>query len=245
MTVWTKDVTDLVEGALLAGYAKPWVKGDTRIDLTTGAQSYWDGTQWGAPLNLNGYLWKSDGSGLPTLVTPTGAVVIKVNNTSGDLVLGVTGLTVNVNPALVLKAAISNYNNLVTAGQGVPPIYAATSQKNESATDATALSYTPPAQVGVYRVRGILDVSASSTGVVAISLTWKDANGTTHTATAITLYKKGVVAGSLGPTVAAGDTWDFDETISIDASATAVVVGFTLTSGTVTLKLSATVERLV
>lgn len=43
MTKWTKDTTDLFEAVLSW---KPWAKGDVRLDLTTGIEAYWDGSQW-------------------------------------------------------------------------------------------------------------------------------------------------------------------------------------------------------
>jgi hypothetical protein len=140
---------------------------------------------------------------------------------------------------------ISKYGQVTTAGQGVPPVYGATSQKAESSADANVLTVTPPATVGTYRLSFVLDVSAATAAILGWTATWKDSNGNAVAPTNLSLEQSGIAAPALTFTLgAAGNLyghWD----INTDASATAIVIKLTLVSGTFTAKASATIERLI
>lgn len=139
---------------------------------------------------------------------------------------------------------VTSYNGTATAGQGTAPIYGATLQKSESAADTNVLTFTPPAATGQYRINFSMSVSASASGVLGWTCTWKDSNGAAQAPTNLSLLKSGTAAPALTFTATANDTYSGTLIIDTDTSATNIVVKLTLGSGTFTAKVSASIERL-
>lgn len=123
--------------------------------------------------------------------------------------------------------------------------YAATSQKAESAADASVLSFIPPAVAGSYRLRFVMSVSAANAATLGWTATWKDSNGNAQTPTNLALFQEGTALPALTfTTSAAGDYYGYAD-IDIDASATSIVVKLTFTGTSFAAKVSATIERLI
>lgn len=138
---------------------------------------------------------------------------------------------------------ITKYAGAVTAGNGVSSISAITSQKTESAADATLLTFTPPAVAGSYRVRFVLSISAANAAVVGWAITYHDSNGTAQAPTNLSLLQLGTALPALTFTTSTTNVYSGEVNIDIDNSATNIVVKFTLGSGTITAKATATIER--
>jgi hypothetical protein len=122
---------------------------------------------------------------------------------------------------------------------------ASTLQKSETgAADANVLTYTPPASAGCYLLSMSLDVSASTAGICGWTATWTDSNGHAQAPTNIIMFASGILAGGLTLTVAANGQYFGSCPISIDNSATNIVIKFTYTSGTLAALITATIQRL-
>lgn len=177
-------------------------------------------------------------SSTPTLtsLTTTGAIV--AGTTIGAASLSTTGF-------ISIGSTITSYNGETTAGNGVASVVAATSQKSESALDNNVLTFTPPALAGTYRVSFVLSVSAASSAVLGWTGTWTDSNGNAQTPTNFNLFQVGTASGALTFTTSAAGNYYGHVVIDVNSSATPVVIKFTLASGTITAKASATVERII
>jgi hypothetical protein len=176
----------------------------------------------------------------------TGATPL-VNQTISPNVAGANDLGTSALPwgNLYLNALIPKYNSITTAGNGISSIYGATSQKAEAAADASVLTFTPPAIVGSYRLRFVLSISAAASAVVGWTATWTDSNGSARAPANLSLFLEGTAAPALTFTTSSVGNYYGDATIDINNSATAIVIKFTLASGTITAKASATIERLI
>lgn len=141
---------------------------------------------------------------------------------------------------------ISKYGKIATAGNGIASILSpVTSQKSETTADANVLTVTPPAVAGKYRVSFSLDVSAAAAAVLGWTITYKDSNGNAVAPTNLALTQLGAAAPALTFTTSVVSNYSGSVDITVDASATNIVVKFTLASGTITAKASATIERLI
>jgi hypothetical protein len=139
---------------------------------------------------------------------------------------------------------IVTYNGVNTAGLGVPAIYGAISQVNVTSTaNASLLSYTPPAQAGTYRVLLAVTVSSATSGVVSLTLTWKNAYSVSESAIAILLFQNQVATPATSFTTSAAGYYAGDQVIDIDNSQTPIVLGW-VGGGTITAKVSATIEQM-
>lgn len=156
--------------------------------------------------------------------------------------IGASGATRPRNLYLAGKA--TQYNAITTAGNGLASIYGATSQKVESAADANVLTFTPPAVAGTYRLSFVLSVSAAASAVVGWTATWKDSNGAAQSPANLSFIQSGTAGPALTFTTSAASNYYGEAHVDTDASATAIVIKFTLASGTVTAKASATIERI-
>lgn len=170
-------------------------------------------------------------------------------NTNKALVLTASGGS-TANYALEITAGefrtastITFYDNKATAGEGVAPIYGSTKQRTESAADANVLTVTPIAATGTYRLTFTLDISAANTATLGWTATWKDSNGTAQAPTNLNLTKNGATS-ALTYAATAGDTYSGTANISIDNSATNIVIQLTFAGTSFTGKASATIERL-
>jgi hypothetical protein len=138
---------------------------------------------------------------------------------------------------------LSKYNNIATAGQGVAPIYQATSQKAESAADTNVLTLTPAAIAGTYRVRFTLSLSAANAATLGWTATWKDSNGNAQSPTNLALSQTGVAAPALTFTTSSAGNYYGDLTIDVDNSATNIVIKLTFSGTSFAGKASATIEE--
>lgn len=181
------------------------------------------------------YVWGDSGNTRP-------AATFDANgNSIAETILGNLQLTTN---GTTTAATITKYNNISTAGQGVPPIYGSTLQRTETGADTNVLTFTPPAATGTYRLRFLLSVSAASAAVLGWTATWKDANGNSQAPTNLSLTQSGVAVPALTFTLAASGDLYGEADIDTDNSATAIVIKLTFTGTSFTGKASATVERL-
>jgi hypothetical protein len=154
--------------------------------------------------------------------------------------------TLNDNGNLdLLVGKITTYGALTTAGNGVSSIVASTSQKAETAADASVLSFTPPASAGSYRIRFVLSLSAANAATLGWTATWKDSNGTAQTPTNLALSQSGVAAPALTFTTSVAGNYFGELLIDTDASATAVVVKLTFSGTSFAGKATATIEKIV
>lgn len=165
-------------------------------------------------------------------------------NTGGNLQFGSSQvpfvLATNDYAAFVYDDA-DNLWNLLSYSHG--PTVAKTLQKTESAADAALLTFTPPAVAGSYRISFDLSVSAAASAVLGWTASWKDANGTAQAPTNILLSQ--ITSQATTFTTSAAGVYSGALDIGIDNSATAIVIKFTLASGTITAKASAMIERLI
>lgn len=151
-------------------------------------------------------------------------------------------LNTNEYAAFVFDDA-DNLWNLLSCSRG--PIVAKTLQKAEAAADAALLTFTPPAAAGTYRLRFTLSISAAASAVVGWTATWTDSNGSARTPTNLSLFLEGTAAPALTITTSSVGNYYGDATIDINNAAANIVIKFTLASGTITAKSSATIERLI
>jgi hypothetical protein len=141
-------------------------------------------------------------------------------------------------------AKVLQYNNIATAGLGVPAIYASYSTTGNIGAVTNAINYTPLATAGRYRLNIIVNVTAWTTPAsFTIVVTYKDDSGNARTETLQ------VVRGSTGAAalaVTAVDRWYAEIPIfAIDNSATAITVSTTGTfTGSPVYNLSAVLEQL-
>lgn len=143
---------------------------------------------------------------------------------------------------LDVGAKVTKYNNIATAGEGVPAIYSEAITSTQTA-NATILTYAPPATAGRYAVSGVITTtSATNTGTVQLTLDYKDSQGTAHTADIIPLTN----AAGTTATTQTGASKEFHATpwcFTIDNSATNIVVKVVVT-GTVSYTGSAHIEQI-
>lgn len=139
---------------------------------------------------------------------------------------------------------ITRYVDWPTAGKGVPPIYAVTSQKSEAAADTSVLTLTPPAEVGTYRVNFVMSLSAATSATIGWTMTWKDSNGAAQSPTNLSLIQSGTAAPALTFTTSAAGNYHGTAVIDVDNSATAIVVKTTFSGTSFAGKASATIERI-
>lgn len=101
---------------------------------------------------------------------------------SGTKAIFGTGLPVTIGNK------IANYNNINTAGLGVPAIYSAPAISATQTANFTVATYTPPAAAGQYEAQCVVTTtSATNTGTVQVTLDYTDSQGTVHTGDVIPL----------------------------------------------------------
>jgi hypothetical protein len=191
-----------------------------------------------------------------TAGTHTGAVVGNVTGNVTGALNGTVGATTPNTGAFTTLACgtaktnfsstglITRYVDWPTAGKGVPPIYAVTSQKSETAADTSVLTLTPPAEVGTYRVNFVMSLSAATSATIGWTMTWKDSNGTAQSPTNLSLIQSGTAAPALTFTTSAAGNYHGTAIIDVDSSATAIVVKTTFSGTSFAGKASATIERI-
>lgn len=139
---------------------------------------------------------------------------------------------------------ISLYNNIATAGMGVPYVVASSTATGLTGADTNRINYTPPAVAGRYRIGGIVNVTAWTTPAsFTVALTYKDDSGNARTDTAF------LTRGSTGASAAAVtavDRWYYEfPCVAINNGATAITVSTTGTfTGSPVYNHSVNVEQL-
>jgi hypothetical protein len=139
--------------------------------------------------------------------------------------------------------SISRYNNIVTAGVGVVPIFGSTLQKAETGTaDANVLTYTPPATAGSYRINVSADVSSATSGVIGFTLSYTDSNGNALTNVAISIFQTAAAAPALTFTTSVVSRYYGTVVININNAAAGIIVKW-VGGGTTAAKVSALIEQ--
>lgn len=146
-----------------------------------------------------------------------------------------------------LTGKFTTYNNVTTAGTGLPIITGESGVSATKTADFTALSYTPPATAGRYRVEQVITTtSGTNTGSFQCTVDYVDSRGTTHTADLMPMVNQtGLWATALPVVAGASKEWHCGPTyITINNSATAIVLKVDVTTGTVNYTVAASVEQL-
>lgn len=146
-----------------------------------------------------------------------------------------------------LAGKFTTYNNITTAGTGLPIITGESGVSATKTADFTALSYTPPATAGRYRVEQVITTtSGTNTGSFQCTVGYVDSQGTTHTADLMPMVNQtGLWATALPVVAGASKEWHCGPTyITINNSATAIVLKVDVTTGTVNYTVAASVEQL-
>lgn len=146
-----------------------------------------------------------------------------------------------------LAGKFTTYNNITTAGTGLPIITGESGVSATKTADFTALSYTPPATAGRYRVEQVITTtSGTNTGSFQCTVDYVDSQGTTHTADLMPMVNQtGLWATALPVVAGASKEWHCGPTyITINNSATAIVLKVDVTTGTVNYTVAASVEQL-
>lgn len=146
-----------------------------------------------------------------------------------------------------LAGKFTTYNNITTAGTGLPIITGESGVSATKTADFTALSYTPPATAGRYRVEQVITTtSGTNTGSFQCTVDYVDSRGTTHTADLMPMVNQtGLWATALPVVAGASKEWHCGPTyITINNSATAIVLKVDVTTGTVNYTVAASVEQL-
>jgi len=146
-----------------------------------------------------------------------------------------------------LTGKFTTYNNVTTAGTGLPIITGESGVSATKTADFTALSYTPPATAGRYRVEQVITTtSGTNTGSFQCTVDYVDSQGTTHTADLMPMVNQtGLWATALPVVAGASKEWHCGPTyITINNSATAIVLKVDVTTGTVNYTVAASVEQL-
>jgi hypothetical protein len=176
-----------------------------------------------------------------------------VNPTTGNVnsfnlhIQPISGGLLNGTDSITLSSSglISTYNSTTTAGQGISWIPCSTSQKTETAADASLLTCPILAQAGSYRIRFVMSVSAANAATLGWTATWIDSNGNAQIPTNLALTQSGVAAPALTFTTSvAGDYYGYAD-IDVNNAGTSPVVKLTFTGTSFTAKVSATVERII
>lgn len=140
---------------------------------------------------------------------------------------------------IVMSDEVTQYNNVATAGLGVPAIYAAGSSTAQTG-NVTGLATFTPAADGDFEVSESINVTAYTAGTLAGTVTYKDEGGTSRTLT----LNFSSVGGTLGTTVGAAGAYE-GVSLHIRAQAsTAIVYQVTGTAFTGTYNVRACTRQL-
>lgn len=138
----------------------------------------------------------------------------------------------------------TTYNNVATAGLGMPALYAQPAISATKTGNFTVLTYTPPATAGVYRVgAAITTTSSTNTGTLQCTLDYTDSQGTAHTADVIPIEG---AAGTYGTTATAAASKEFHcapTEFTVNNAAAAVTLKVVIV-GAVSYTVTGTIEQL-
>lgn len=164
------------------------------------------------------------------------------NNTSD---LGIAGQQFRNLP---LAGTLTEISDIATAGMGCAAIRAEGISATKTA-NFTAVSYTPPATAGRYRVSAVITTTSSTnTGTLQMTVDYVDSQGTTHTADVIPAQLvSGTTSGyDADGTVTSATSKEFafgTKNISINNAATAIAIKVVIT-GTVSYTVAHCLEQL-
>lgn len=138
----------------------------------------------------------------------------------------------------------TTYNNIATAGLGLPTIYGESGVSATKTANFTALSYTPPATAGRYRASALITTTSSTnTGTLQCTVDYVDSQGTTHTGDIMPIHGAAGTVAASQTSVASKEFHCGTPEFSINNAATAIVVKVVIT-GTVSYTVAATVEQI-
>jgi hypothetical protein len=210
VTAGTEVIFKLAESARVGGLG-----GSTPIAINYGHLRF-DVASMGGNANTY-YMARGGGSTLASNV-PSGAV-----------------LQFSVNNVIALEVAaggIDRYNNIATAGTGVPAIYGSYSTTGNTGAVSNAINFTPQGVASRYRLSWSIDVTTATSHNFHLVGTWKDASGIARSQTLGGSDPAGnaLVAGAITNAIGAGVYYG-SVVFSIDNSATAITIS---TAGTFT-----------
>lgn len=134
--------------------------------------------------------------------------------------------------ALVPK--FTSYNNITTAGQGVPSIYAAASVTAQTTAAASIAAYTTPNAIGDYEVSANVLVTTATTHNFTTQCTYTDDGGTARTVT-LPLRLVGDTTAITAQVTAANGAVPYNGVpLHIRCKATSVITILTQAAGTYT-----------
>lgn len=136
----------------------------------------------------------------------------------------------------------STYNNITTAGTGIPYIIGSAATGSVSSTQTNLINYTPPASAGSYRLCYVIaNTSGTNTGTTTLTIAYTSAAGVAQSFTPPIAQEGSAIL----LTAATGASKDFDGCtyFSINNAAAAITATFTV-SGTVATFINASLEQL-
>jgi hypothetical protein len=134
------------------------------------------------------------------------------------------------------------YQNIVTAGWGIPVIYGSGRVTAQTAAAASVATYTNTAADGSFNVYANVNVTASATFSFSMTVTYTDESNTGRTATMSFQSVAGVISTTLTNTGGTGPYSGVTLPIRCKAS-TAITVSTTGTFTSVTYNAEATITR--
>jgi len=138
----------------------------------------------------------------------------------------------------------TTYNNIATAGIGLVPVYGETAPSATKTANFTALSYTPPATAGRYRVGAtITTTSSTNTGTLQVTVDYMDSQGATVTAAVLPLVDAAAGIGTTRTSAATKEFYALPKTITVNNAQTTIVIKVVIT-GTVSYTVSPYIEQL-
>ncbi len=190
------------------------------------AVSVWGGAGTGGVTSITAGTGISASPGSPA----TGAVT--VTNTGVTSLVAGTGISLSGSTGAVTVSTVNEPTTVATA-------------KDVTVTGATTLIIftASDSQAHQFRRVGNFDVSVSSSGVVTLTLAYKDSNGVSQSHNpSWRLFNAGFTSGA-SVSIAANQNYAFDGEVATDNSNTAVSLTLALNSGTFTAKFSGVIVQ--
>jgi len=190
-------------------------------------------------------LGKDTGGTLRGLIGMNNADKVSIAS-SGNAVLvgGATAIssTLDVSGAVTLTAKVTKYNNVTTAGWGVPAIYGSGRSTAQTAAVASVAAYTVPAADGSFRIDANVLVTTSTTHNFTVAVDYTDEGNTARTLTLTFSSLAGALLTAITNVTGAGPYEGLELRIRCKAS-TAITVKTVGTFTTVTYNVEATIEQ--
>jgi hypothetical protein len=199
------------------------------------------GTAWGTNGTLIGANSASGYTGNLIDLQANSTSRFKVDN-AGNLFGGNTYINNLACGQISCTNKLYSYQNIVTAGWGVPAIYGSGRVTAQAAAAATVATYTNTAADGSYNVYANVNITASATFSFSMTVTYTDESNTGRTATMSFQSVAGVISTTLTNTGGTGPYSGVTLPIRCKAS-TAITVSTTGTFTSVTYNAEATITR--